>query len=77
MAEQTRRALKLLRHEKELRQEDMARLLKVDRVTYAAIERGVRDGSFKLWERFQQVFHISDADMWKLMKKGGGADASG
>lgn len=77
MAVENRKALRLLRYEKELTQTDMARLLNVERVTYAAVERGVRDGSYKLWERLQQVFNIPDAEMWGLMKKGGGADASG
>lgn len=77
VAVKTRRALRLLRYAKELNQSDMARLLNVERTTYAAIERGERDGSYKFWERLQQVFGIPDADMWSLQKKGGGADASG
>ena len=55
----------------------MARLLNVSRETYAAVERGIRNGSFTLWERIQKVFGVPDCQMWELMKKGGGADASG
>lgn len=77
MGDNTRKALRLFRHEKELRQEDMAQLLNVKRETYAAVERGIRNGTYALWERLQKVFAIPDSKMWGLMKKGGGADASG
>ena len=58
--------LKLLRVKNQLTQQQLAEKLGVSYATYNLIERGQRKGSTEVWTKIQQLFNISDADMWKL-----------
>lgn len=63
-----RSRLKAFRVLHKLRQTDIALDLGVCRSTYSFIERGERDGSMKFWRKLQQVYGVSDEEMYKLMK---------
>ena len=60
--------LKVFRTAHRLRQTDIAYDLGVSRATYSYIERGIRSGKAKFWQKLQQVYGVSDADMYNLMK---------
>lgn len=49
----------------------MAARLNVPKPSYIAIENGLRNGNHLFWKKFQNTFHISDAEMWKLQKTNG------
>ena len=59
------KAFRVLRKE---RQTDIASALGVSRATYSHIEGGECDGSMKFWRKFQQVYGVSDEEMYALMK---------
>ena len=59
------KAFRVLRKE---RQTDIALALGVSRATYSHIERGECDGSMKFWQKLQQVYGVSDEEMYALMK---------
>ena len=58
--------LKLLRVKNQLTQQQLAQKLGVSCTMYNLIERGQRKGSIDFWTKIQQLFNVSDADMWKL-----------
>lgn len=58
--------LKIFRIRQDLTQTEMAERLKWDRVSYCAIESGKRDPSITFFYRLQEVFNISDDQMWEL-----------
>ena len=59
------KAFRVLRKE---RQADIAHALGVSRATYSHIERGECDGSMKFWRKLQQVYGVSDEEMYAIMK---------
>ena len=61
------KALKILRVEQGLTQEQMGAVLGVSRQMYAKIENGQSDGNIQFWARLQRNFHISNDRMWELM----------
>lgn len=61
--------LKQFRIGLQLTQQEIADKLEISAVHYTAIENGKRDGSQRLWSTLQEAFHISDSDMYALMKK--------
>ena len=63
-----RSRLKAFRVLQKERQADIAHALGVSRATYSHIERGECDGSMKFWRKFQQVYGVSDEEMYALMK---------
>jgi len=63
-----RSKLKAFRVLRKLRQTDIAYELGVSRATYSYIERGERDGNMKFWQKLQQVYGVSDEEMYTLMK---------
>lgn len=63
--------LKQFRIGLQLTQQEIADKLEISASHYIAIENGKRDGSQKFWATLQEVFHISDSDMYSLIKKGG------
>ena len=63
-----RSRLKAFRVLRKLRQTDIACALGVSRATYSHIERGECDGSIKFWQKLQQVYGVSDEEMYALMK---------
>ena len=62
-----RSRLKAFRVLRKLRKTDIAYELGVSRATYSHIERGECDGSMKFWRKFQQVYGVSDEEMYALM----------
>ena len=68
---QKRIELKALRIRHDMSQQEMANALGVNRSTYAMVERGQRRGSDEMWAALQKKFNIPDAEMWKLMQRGG------
>lgn len=68
---QKRLELMAFRARHDLSQQEMADKLGINRSTYAMIERGQRRGSDAMWATLQAAFGIPDAEMWKLMQKGG------
>lgn len=61
--------LKLLRIKHQLTQQELAKELGVSCATYNLIESGQRKGSIEVWTKIQQLFNISDADVWSLYSK--------
>ena len=60
--------LKVFRITKDLTQDEMAEACGVSKSTYCLVEQGKRKGSLDFWNKLQEAFKISDADMWNLMK---------
>ena len=63
-----RNALYMFRHGKRLSQADMAEKIGCNRATYAASEKGTRDGRMTFWNAFQKAFGVPDAEIGGLMK---------
>jgi len=61
-----RTSLKILRVKHNLTQADIADKLGVSYPTYNLIEQGKRKGSTEFWAKLQQVFNLTDAEMWAL-----------
>ena len=61
-----RTALKILRIKHHLTMEQLAKKMGVSYTTYNLIEKGERKGSTEFWTKLQQVFNLSDAEMWQL-----------
>lgn len=64
-------ALKQFRVGEQLTQQEMANKLEISRVTYIAIENGVRNGTVEFWRTVQKTFNVPDSEMWKLQKQEG------
>lgn len=58
--------LKIFRIRQDLTKTEMAERLNWDRLSYGAIEAGKRDPSIAFFYRLQEVFNISDEQMWEL-----------
>ena len=64
------KALKKLRLDHDLTQDQLADEIGVcSRLTYSSIERGLTDGSVAVWKRIQEIFGLSNADVWELMTR--------
>lgn len=63
-----RNGLYMFRHGMRLSQAEMAKKIGCNRVTYAAIESGKRDGRMTFWNALKSAFGISDTDIGGLMK---------
>lgn len=61
-----RTGLKILRVKQHLTQQDIANKLGVSYATYNLIEQGKRKGSTEFWAKLQQIFNLTDAEMWQL-----------
>ena len=64
-----RHNLYMFRCDKKLTQAEISKMCGVSRSSYANIEQGRRDGTMKFWDKFQEVFNISDSDLRKLRKR--------
>lgn len=60
--------LKVFRVRRNLSQEKIADQIGCKRVTYAAIENGIRAGRQTFWLKLQQAFNVPESEMWELMK---------
>jgi DNA-binding XRE family transcriptional regulator len=58
----------MLRHGNRLTQAQMALKIGCNRATYAAIEKGTRNGNGMFWNALQKAFEITDTDVGKLKK---------
>lgn len=61
--------LKILRVKKNLTIREMAEKIGCKTSTYAAIEKGIRNGKQEFWLALQKTFDIPDAEIWALMHK--------
>lgn len=61
--------LKVLRVKKNLTIREMAEKIGCKTSTYAAIEKGIRNGKQDFWLKLQQAFDIPDTEIWTLMHK--------
>lgn len=59
-----------LRGGKGLTQDDIAKRLDITRETYSRVERGDADGTVGFWCKMQEVFSLSDNEVWELVKDG-------
>lgn len=69
-----RHNLYVFRHERKLKQSEMADKIGCTRTTYSNVETGKREGRPKFWSGFQKAFNIPDNEMYKYMKKGAPKD---
>jgi putative transcriptional regulator len=60
--------LKLKRVEKDLTQEQLAKLIGLSRVSYVHIENGEQNPSYETWGKIQAVLEIKDEEMWGVVK---------
>lgn len=58
--------LKVLRVKQHLTQAEIATKLGVSYATYNLIEQGKRKGSTEFWQQIQELFNLTDAEMWQL-----------
>lgn len=63
-----RNELYLYRHRLRLSQAEMAAKIGCNRATYAAIEKGTRNGRVTFWQDLQKAFNISDNEIGVLMR---------
>lgn len=59
--------LKVLRARRNLSQEEAAAMLGVSRQVYSSVERGSRKGTPELWQRIQECYSLTDAEVWRIM----------
>ena len=60
--------LKKLRILGGMTQSQMAEKSGLSKSMYASIEKGVRCGTFKTWEKIQEALGIPDDKMWAVIK---------
>lgn len=63
-----RHNLKVFRVKHNLTQHEISEKIGCTRSTYSAIESGKREGRRTFWRDLQAAFHVSDEEMWALMK---------
>lgn len=61
--------LKIFRIKRNLTLQGIAEKIGCKRSTYAAIEKGIRNGKQEFWLALQKTFDIPDAEIWALMHK--------
>lgn len=61
--------LKLFRVKENLTLREMAEKIGCKTSTYAAIEKGIRNGKQDFWLKLQQAFEVPDTEIWTLMHK--------
>lgn len=64
-----RNKLYMLRHSLRLTQAQMALKIGCNRATYAAIEKGTRNGRGAFWNAFQNAFGFADVDVEEFKKQ--------
>ena len=62
------RTLKDVRHFHDLTMKEMAEKIGISVSAYQLIEQKKRVGSTKTWMRIQELFNLSDEQVWKLQK---------
>lgn len=66
--------LKIKRIENRMTQKEVAERLGISIPAYSFLESGKRKGRLELWIQIQNLFHISDAEMWQIVKHNGEED---
>lgn len=54
--------------EHDFTQDDIAKKIGIATPSYSLIERGIRHGSPKTWEKIQKIYDIPDEKMWGVQK---------
>ena len=52
-----------------LSQADTAKKIGISTCAYTLIESKKRNGSVKTWKKIQEIFGLSDGDVWRLMSQ--------
>lgn len=52
----------------DLSQTEMAERIGISVANYGKIETGKVSGSVRTWERIQDLFGLTDGDVWRMMK---------
>lgn len=52
----------------DLSQKEAASKLGISEGAYSQIEKGKRTGSTKTWKKIQEVFNLTDEEVWSLQK---------
>lgn len=52
----------------DLSQRETAAKLGISEGAYSYIEKGKRTGSTRTWKKIQEVFHLTDEEVWSLQK---------
>ena len=52
----------------DLSQQEVAEKLGISTGAYSFIENGKRTGSTKTWMKIQELFNLTDEDVWNLQK---------
>lgn len=73
MEQKKRLTLKQFRVGLDLTQQEMANRMGVTLSRYNNTESGYRTAKQDFWQKLQDAFNISDADMWQLMQQQEGA----
>ena len=60
--------MKILRITHNMTQSDVAEKIGISLSLYNLIENGKRVGSIETWKKIQELFSLSDKEMWSLMK---------
>ena len=53
----------------DLTQREMAQKIGIAEGSYSLIENGKRHGSNRTWRRIQELFGLSDAEVWQLQNQ--------
>lgn len=53
----------------DLSQKEVALMVGVSCSLYSQIERGMIGGSIETWKRIQEVFSLTDAEVWQFQKQ--------
>ena len=61
--------LKTIREEKGLSQDKTAEKCGISTIMYRSMEQGRRKGSFRTWEKIQEVLEIPDEEMWDVIRE--------
>lgn len=60
--------MKILRITHNMTQSDVAEKIGISLSLYNLIENGKRVGSIETWKKIQELFSLSDKEMWSIMK---------
>ncbi len=52
----------------DLTQQEMADKIGISKGAYSLIEQGKRVGSIRTWVKIQELFNLTDEEVWRLQK---------
>ena len=53
----------------DITQAEMAERIGISTGSYSLIENGKRHGSNRTWKRIQELFNLTDAEVWRMQNK--------